>query len=669
MANLKQYWVLSLLACSVQQVMAAQVDSTDTVNLPTLSFHVVAAKPESTQILTQQQLLQGGSTIGNALNGLAGIYSAQYTGGVSRPVMRGQDGARVKITQNGGDALDVSSVSPDHAVTVDPNSADKIEVLTGPETLMYGAGSVGGLVNVDDHKIPTKMPDNGYEGRVGVRYNTGDDGLIYSGDTTIGLGSQVALNVGGLKRDANDYILPRDLQQTDSRRENSTFADSKDYHAGLSWIYDRGFTGISFSQRHDQYGIPGDVDSAWEPDDQMKLSLPVQLDDDEAESSSWINLKQKRYDFKTQLDNPFAGFSRITAQANRTIYQHAEMDGDTPATLFHSTGTDARIVLDNNPWAGWNGQFGLQYTSQALSIDGEEALMAATHSKRYSLFGLQQKQFGDVTAKVSTRIDHQEITVDSDQKNFNGTAYSAAGELAWEFVPNHKLTFDVSHQERLPLAQELYSNGGLHGPTKSFEFGNDSLSAEKSNNVSLGVHGDQDALHYNLSIYHNWFDNFIYANTIDQKGDFRSVYYQQTAARFYGADADVSYQFTPVWNVGVFGDYVRGKLEGNGNAPRVPGGRVGTRINANFADGYNLNAEYSHVFNQADIADYETVTQGYNMLNLGFGYNGTINAKTGYNLYLKANNLLDAKVYQHESFLANVPQIGRNFTVGVDFKF
>jgi len=103
--------------------------------------------------------------------------------------------------------------------------------------------------------------------------------------------------------------------------------------------------------------------------------------------------------------------------------------------------------------------------------------------------------------------------VDSDQKNFNGTAYSVAGESAWEFTPNHKISLDASHQERSPMAQELYSNGGLHGPTKSFEFGNDELTQEKSNNINLGFHGDQDALQYNLTVYHNWFDNFIYVHS------------------------------------------------------------------------------------------------------------------------------------------------------------
>lgn len=119
---------------------------------------------------------------------------------------------------------------------------------------------------------------------------------------------------------------------------------------------------------------------------------------------------------------------------------------------------------------------------------------------------------------------------------------------------------------------------------KSFEFGNDELTREKSNNINLGFHGDQDALQYNLTVYHNWFDNFIYANTIDRKGDFRSIHYDQTDARFYGVDGDISYQMSARYNAGLFGDYVRAKLDDNGNAPRIPGGRMGTRIKADFGE-------------------------------------------------------------------------------------
>lgn len=682
---IKQHlFVLSLLSVAMQSAFAEQVADSSVVDRLS-PIELKADKTPSSlldttagdHVLQQKQLIEGATTIGNALNGQSGVYAAQYTGGVSRPVIRGLDGARVKITENGGDALDVSSVSPDHAVTVDPNSAQEIQILKGPEALLYGAGSVGGLINVVDNKIPTQMPEKGYEGRIGARYNTASDEMLYSGNATIGLGDQVALRIGGLNRDANNYILPQDLQTLD-RRQDSTFAKSHDYNVGLSWVYDRGFTGISYSERHDRYGIPGD-NAAYGACEINNTKTGFTADscghaqEEDDGALSWINLKEKRYAIKSELNDPFTGFSKLAGQVNYTDYQHQEMDGDTPDTTFKSRGTDARITLDNEAWAGWKGQFGTQYTQQKLTIGGDEALMDPTTTQKYSLFALQQKQWNQLHFQVSSRIDHQKIDVkraniNPDAKNFEGTAYSIAGSTDWEFVPNYKLSLTASHQERLPMAQELYSNG-KHMATNTYELGNDHLDTEKSNNLELGFHFDNDRLKYNVSIFHDWFDNFIYANTLDRYQDFRLIQYTQSEARFYGVDGDISYMLSPRYTVGLFGDYVRGKLEDAGNAPRIPGGRLGARVNADFGNGYTGSAEYYHVFKQDDIASYETDGQSYNMLNLGFAYSGVLPKNMGYRIYTKANNLLDSKVYQHESFIANVPQIGRNFTVGVDFNF
>ncbi len=128
-------------------------DDTNTKEEKPAELATITVKAEPTAPANNTSLAEGATSIGNALNGQAGVYSAQYTGGASRPVIRGQDGTRVKIVQNGGDVMDVSSVSPDHAVTVDPNSAQDIQILNGAEALLYGAGSVGGLVNVVDEKF------------------------------------------------------------------------------------------------------------------------------------------------------------------------------------------------------------------------------------------------------------------------------------------------------------------------------------------------------------------------------------------------------------------------------------------------------------------------------------------------------------------------------------
>ena len=637
------------------------------------------------QNISREKLQESGTTLGEALKNELGIHSNSFGSGSSRPVIRGQEGARVKVTQNATETMDVSSLSPDHAVTIDPQLAQKIEVIRGPSTLLYGAGSVGGLVNVTDTKIPTQMPENGYEGNVGLRYNSGNDEKMTHAGTTVGLGSNVALRVEGLKRDANDYIAPNYFHDHDGelekeKRVGNTFSESENVNVGLSWIGERGFAGVSYSNRQDKYGLPGhshEYESCHPHGDHLHCggddhsghdhSGHDHNEDHAHENGPWIDMKTERYDFRSELNEPFAGFKKLRAQASYTDYQHDEIEGSEAMTTFKSKGYEGRIELVHNPLAKWEGVWGIQASQQKLDVTGEEATLAPNETQKYSLFGVEHRQFGDFHVELGTRLDHQKVDVDSEQKDFDGNAFSYSGAVNWDFKPNYKLSLVGSHQERLPLAQELYAHGG-HFATNTYELGNDGLDNEKSNNVELGLHYDDDKLSYHVHLYHNWFDNYIYAKTLDQYENFRLIEYSQDKAKFYGTEAEVAYQFNDIYKTSLFGDYVRGKIDSD-NAPRVPAGRLGTRINADFDDHWSGSAEYSHVFNQDKFAAYEHETQGYNMVNIGLAYKYPLADRQEAKVFFNANNLLDEQVYEHSSFLSNIPQMGRNFVIGVDYKF
>ena len=637
------------------------------------------------QNISREKLQESGTTLGEALKNELGIHSNSFGSGSSRPVIRGQEGARVKVTQNATETMDVSSLSPDHAVTIDPQLAQKIEVIRGPSTLLYGAGSVGGLVNVTDTKIPTQMPENGYEGNVGLRYNSGNDEKMTHAGTTVGLGSNVALRLEGLKRDANDYITPNYFHDHDGelekeKRVGNTFSESENVNVGLSWIGERGFAGVSYSNRQDKYGLPGhshEYESCHPHGDHLHCggddhsghdhSGHDHNEDHAHENGPWIDMKTERYDFRSELNEPFAGFKKLRAQASYTDYQHDEIEGSEAMTTFKSKGYEGRIELVHNPLAKWEGVWGIQASQQKLDVTGEEATLAPNETQKYSLFGVEHRQFGDFHVELGTRLDHQKVDVDSEQKDFDGNAFSYSGAVNWDFKPNYKLSLVGSHQERLPLAQELYAHGG-HFATNTYELGNDGLDNEKSNNVELGLHYDDDKLSYHVHLYHNWFDNYIYAKTLDQYENFRLIEYSQDKAKFYGTEAEVAYQFNDIYKTSLFGDYVRGKIDSD-NAPRVPAGRLGTRINADFDDHWSGSAEYSHVFNQDKFAAYEHETQGYNMVNIGLAYKYSLADRQEAKVFFNANNLLDEQVYEHSSFLSNIPQMGRNFVIGVDYKF
>ncbi|WP_436913138.1 zinc piracy TonB-dependent receptor ZnuD [Acinetobacter schindleri] len=705
----KNLITLSIFAVITPSAFAQQEEATGAVQ--TLETIQVQAHPliqtaadfaVADHVVDQKALSERATTIGDALADELGVYSNQFGTGASRPVIRGQDGPRVKVLQHASETADVSTLSPDHAVTVDPILAKQVEVIRGPSTLLYGAGTVGGLVNVTDQKIPTQMPEDGLEGTVGLRYNSGSDEKLASAGVTAGIGENFALRVEGSKRKANDYIAPDYVVEEPhgdhshfhkERRVDNTFAEGQTVNIGGSWIHDRGFVGLSYSNRQDQYGLPGhshEYHGCVLHGDHFH-GCPTPDDSDvpahEEHGGPWVDLKSVRYEVRTELEQPFAGVEKLRAHASITDYEHDELEENEVISNFKSKGYDGRLELVHVPVAGWEGVIGTQISQQKINLaasehdhheDGDEddeehhvhgsgVVMPDTRTQKYSLFALEHKQLGDVHVELGARIDHQKVKVDSDQKDYSGTGVSASAAANWEFAPNYKLSVVGSHQQRLPLAQELYADG-LHFATNTYEVGNPDLDKETSNNLELGLHYEGDKLDYHVHVYHNWFDDYIYGETVAQKGNLRGVQYTQDKARFYGTEAQAGYQINDMYKLSVFGDYVRGKIEGK-NAPRVPAGRLGTKVEADFADGWTGLAEYYHVFNQDMIASYEDETQGYNMVNVGLSYANTIADKNAYRVYFKANNLLDDQVYSHTSFLSNIPQVGRNFTVGVQYDF
>lgn len=210
----KNLITLSIFAVVAPAVFADEANLSNAQQLETIQLkahplvQTAADFAVADQVVEQKVLAERPTTIGDALADELGVYSNQYGTGSSRPVIRGQDGPRVKVLQHASETADVSTLSPDHTVTVDPILAKQVEVIRGPSTLLYGAGTVGGLVNVTDQKIPTQMPADGLEGTVGVRYNSGSDEKLASAGVTAAIGDSFALRVEGSKRKANNYITP-----------------------------------------------------------------------------------------------------------------------------------------------------------------------------------------------------------------------------------------------------------------------------------------------------------------------------------------------------------------------------------------------------------------------------------------------------------------------------
>lgn len=683
---------------------------TPTNTLPTI---VISAHPldrtasdiaTPVSVVTHDQLASGATTLGQALAGQPGIHADSFGGGSSRPVIRGQAAPRVKVLSDGSEVMDASAISPDHAVTVEPLLSEKIEVLRGPSTLLYGSGAIGGAINVLDNKIPTRMPDNGLEGEVSLRANTVADEKAAAAAVTVGLGEQFALHVEGLKRDANDYKV----RGLDEKRVDGSYATGENASIGLSWIGERGFAGLAFTQRKDEYGLPGhsheyeschphgthlhcgnhDEHSHEEEGHDHEGEEAHNHDDGhdhehdhDHETAPWIELDSKRVDFRAEYAQPFTGFDKIRVRAGYTDYQHDEIEEGAIATTFTNKGYDGRIELTHVPVGGLEGVLGLQYARSDFEASGEEAFLPKTLTENISAFLLEHYQWKDMHFELGARQEWQTINPEQglakfSTQDYDDTATSASFAATWEFVPDYALALSLSHAERMPNAQELYANGG-HFATNTYELGDANLSNEKSNSVELSLRKTAGDFTFGLSAYHNQVDDYIYAKTLDKYENFRLIQYTQADAVFDGFEAESTYRIDDTYSTTLFGDYVRAELDssnaqGNRNLPRIPAARVGSRVQANWdALGGELGGslEYAHVFKQNDIADYESTTAGYNLINATLAYDGELNARNSYRLYLQMNNLLDEKYYSHSSFLSAIPQPGRNFTAGVQLKF
>lgn len=732
----------------------------------------LGAEYKANEFEVEEKILkQRGVTLGEALSGELGIHSSQYGGGASSPVVRGQDLKRIKILQNNSENLDMSSMSPDHAIMADSILAKKIEVLRGPTMLLYSSGNAGGVINVVDQKIPTTMPEKGYEGQAGVRYSTANkERLGYLG-TTVGLGQNVALRLQGLTNKSAEYRTRTFYADNHShKRVPNSDAQSYSGTAGLSWIGQYGYLGVSYNQRRDKYGLTGhshiyapfsvnilvrsalinrsylraypflaeerDIDY-----DSPGLSLRHHNHSHDGGHSHsgheheahehgrpWIDLLSKRYDLEGELQNPFPGVEKIRLTWSKVNYRHEEKEGHIAENFFKNDGQNVRVELVHSAWKGLRGAFGIQYLTQkssALSPIEDESLVQkqqllnSPKTKNISLFALESLDLGKFSFEAGFRAERQTVSMDYDMpwlldqqeckycvggikwkmpelSPHKETAYSYALAGNWKVTPNHKLTVSFAHQERVPNAQELYAHG-KHIATNSFEAGNKNLTKENSNTIELSLAYVGDKWDYRVNLFHTHFRNFIYSHTLNETGtravnDYYSMKvnrYSQSEARFSGVEGEIGYAFNPSYRVAVFGDYIRGKLlnlpdkpigrdfrgtilgwtpQPDVSAARMPPVRLGMRLNAEFDRHWSGSLEYIRVLSQAKIAKYERKTAGYNLLNIGVNYNRYFGDRE-YQIFLKVDNLLNQKAYNHASYLQQVPLMGRNLMLGVNVNF
>ncbi|MEP6633847.1 MAG: TonB-dependent receptor [Luteimonas sp.] len=621
---------------------------------------VVTASPlrQSAEDLTQPvEVLSGekldearGATLGETVGKLPGVQSSNFGSGVGRQIIRGLDGPRVGVLSGGLATQDVSTVSQDHNVTIEPFLADQIEVLKGPSTLLYGSGAIGGVVNVVDGRIAEKPLDKIVSGRVEVRSDTVNDGFTGMGRVDAsGADGALVLHADSVYRNQKDYDTP------DGKQANS-FIDTKTGALGASLVGDAGFLGFSAARYDDRYGNPGEPGNIANGDRGVHLEM-----------------FQNRFELKGGINQPFGIFNSLRASIAHTNYEHTEFEGDAVGTKFITEATEGRLELMHRPFGDWIGAIGVQGYTRTFEAIGEEAFVPRTRTRAGGVFVTEQKAWDAFQIDVGARVDK----VDSSPQGAAARSFTPVSLSAgafWKFADGWRLSLNLDRAERAPAEEELFANGP-HIATESFEIGDPNLTKERANQAELGLHYHGKRFEAKVSAYQTKFDGFIY---LVDSGDFAPSdpgvdplpirLWSQNGAKFRGFEvegiAHLVDNTAGRLDFRVFGDRVRATLDDGSNVPRIAPARVGADLRWD-ANAWRASIGAVRYDKQDDVAIEETPTDGYTLVDAHLAYHFD-SGSLGWELFVDGNNLTDQVGRVHTSFLKDVVVLpGRNLSAGI----
>ncbi len=616
------------------------------------------------------------ATLGDTLAGQPGINFDNFGGGASRPVIRGQTTPRVQALADGANVQDASAISPDHAITTEPLLLRGIEVLRGPAALLYGGGAIGGAINLLDDKVPTALPRNGLSGAAEGRLGTADDERSLVGGLTAGVGP-FAIHVEGVHRSSNDYRVPSAFGE---RHVDGSYNDTSTFSVGGSWIGDGGYLGVAYTRQRSTYGLPGhshDYESCHPHGSSLHCGGHGHEHDDHDHDHDdehghdevpFVKLRSERFDIRSDYNDPLPGFEALRFRMSFTNYEHDEIEHDEVATTFKNKAHDIRLELTHKPIGGLRGIVGVQHSDSDFSALGTEAFLPESDTRNTALFLMETLQAGPVRFELAARQEWQRVKVTLGREARH-RPFSVSGAAIWDINGDYSLALSLARSQRAPNTQELYARG-VHLATNTYELGTATLGKETSRSIDLTFRKTAGDTTFTLGAYHQDFNDYIFANTLDQHDDFRLIRYGAADARFTGVDGEVRHQFAGGFGLSVFGDYVRAKLkDGLGNLPRIPAGRLGARADGEWGP-VSAGVEYFRVFEQSRIASFESRTPGYDMVNATLAYQIDLGPASSAELFVRATNLTNELAWNHASFIKNAaPLRGRNILFGLRTAF
>lgn len=679
----------------------------------TLEEVVVSGHPLSAEGLAQPFAVISGeelsraqaASIGETLTHLPSVHSTSFGQAVGRPVIRGLEGARVKILEDRIDTLDVSITSPDHATTIDPFIAESIEVYMGPSTLVYGSGASGGVVDVHTGRIPHSLPEK-TSARFEARGADNDDRRTAAGriDTSVG---KFALHADAFYRDADDYGIPgfaessrlRALEE-EEEHEGDESGHEHDEHeegeegeevrgtlpgsflktyggaVGASYVGDSGFFGMAVSRYESNYGLPGHAHDHHE-DEEHDGEEHDEHDGEEhegeetgEEGTAELDLEQTRVDLEWGRQLSAAGLDSLNLRIGYNDYEHVEFEPNGESgTKFESKGYEARFELVHSEWNNIDGSAGVQISATEFSALGEEAFVQPVDTDSIGAFYVGQTTWNDLSVEGGLRLEHVEHSPDRARSKSFSLLSGSLGFIQ-PMSDTWQLTGQLDYSSRAPIAIELFADGA-HLATQSFEIGDPDLDEERASNVSVGLKHQSDLWMLAINTYYTQFDGFIYEQaTGEERDELPVLQWQQDDASFYGADVTAQWQ-AMTWNrgslsVSASADVVRAKLDDgdNRNLPRIPPLRWSLGASLNWA-GLMAEVGYTRAEEQDSTADLELATDAYDDVYMRLAYKIDFQ-NSQLELFLNGNNLTDEEQRLHTSFIKDLaPQPGRTIEFGI----
>ena len=640
-----------------------------------------------------------------------GVSSTYFGPGAGRPIIRGLGGPRVAVIQDGSDVIDASTISPDHAVSLDPLLIERVEITRGPAALLQGGSAIGGAVNVVTHRIHSSLPDEGVHGRVEGRVGSVDEELS-GGIVLEGAIDQLAWHFDTFYRETKDIEIPgfaksiylRRLEEAEEHHEEdehhdddedhdedhedeeeafgtvpNTFVETQGGAFGLSWITDNGHIGASFSVFESNYGIPPGAHSHEhghedEHEDEHHGEDEHEDEHGEEEELISIDLKQRRFELAGEMREPFDGVQAIRWQATFADYEHTELEGDEIGTVFTNEGYDIRVDALHQPWGEWQGAIGFEWSVSDFNAVGAEAFVPPTATDVLSLMIFEELETGPNIFQLGARMDHQSIDVkDGTRRDADGTGWATSFGMVHTATEEWSVATSLSLTERLPISQELFADGP-HIGTNAYEVGDARLDNERSMGIDLSLRKSGELFSGVLTTFYNDFDGYIYENPIGQEEDGLPVYeFTQRDAHFYGAEA------TGVLHLHedehghldlTFGtDFVHAiNLTDDTYLPRITPWRWRTGMDWKRGP-LRIGTEIMFVEGQDRLALVELPTDAYELWSAYVGYR-IIAGDTTWDLLLRGTNLTDSEARLHTSFLKEVaPLPGRNIAVSLRASF